>query len=461
MDLNKIKNIYMIGIKGVGMTMLAQFLVSRGYQVSGSDTDEKFMTDQMLKNSGIAFIEGFSADNISSKADLVIYSSAYNKETNPEVAKAILVGAKVLIYAEVLGEIFNQMYGIAVCGSHGKTTTTAWLGYVLMKAGLEPNVLVGSNVPQFGGSVTTGKSNYLIIEADEYQNKLKYYQPKGVLLNNIDHDHYDFFPTAESYENAFLNFVKKISKKGFLVANFDDNQVVRVAGKCTGRVMSYGINNNASLMAYDIKNNKGRQFFKVKIDGDELGDFSTNLLGRHNIYNALAVIAASIELDIDLKDIRTYLADFSGTERRMSILGIFKGATIIDDYAHHPTEIKSTLEGLRVANPNKKITVIFHPHTFSRTLALLDEFANSFSTVDKVIVLDIYGSAREKQGGVSSSDLVEKIKNKEIGKEVLYIPTLTEAENHLRLNISQGEIVILMGAGDVFRIGESMINDKR
>ncbi|MBD3247764.1 UDP-N-acetylmuramate--L-alanine ligase [Candidatus Falkowbacteria bacterium] len=457
MDLSKIKKIYMIGIKGVGMTMLAQFLSSKGYEISGSDTDEKFMTDKILNATSISFYEGFSENNISEDADLFIRSSAYTSDNNIEVKKVLSSGKKVYTYAEILSEIFDRMYGLAVCGSHGKTTTTAWLGFVMMMSGLEPNVMVGSNVPQFKGAAITGKSDLLVIEADEYQNKLGLYQPKAVVLNNIDHDHHDFFPTKESYIKVFSDFVKKIPKKGFLVANFDDEDVAKVASRCAGKIISYGIDNDASLMAYDIKNKKGRQFFKVKLEGDELGDFSTSLLGKHNILNALAVIAASIELEIELKDIRTHLADFTGTERRMSVMGKFRGATIIDDYAHHPTEIRTTLDGLRSSYPDNKITVVFHPHTFTRTKALFDEFTKSFSQADKVIVLDIYGSAREQQGGVDSRELVDKVKQLENNKEILYIPTLKEAEEHLRQTIDREEIVVLMGAGDVFRIGKNLV----
>lgn len=457
MDLSNIKKIYMIGIKGVGMTMLAQFLASKDYEVSGSDTDEKFMTDNILQSCKIPFFEGFDPDNIPKDADLIVYSSAYNKDTNKEVAKALSSSAKVLTYAEVLSGIFNQMYGVAVCGSHGKTTTTAWLGYVLMMSEFEPNVLVGSNVPQFKGAAITGNSNSFIIEADEYQNKLAYYMPKAVLLNNIDHDHHDFFPTKESYIRVFSDFIKKIPKKGFLTANFDDKEVAGISGLCRGKIISYGINNDASFVAYDIKSGQaGRQFFKVSMDGDELGDFSISLLGRHNIYNALAVIASSIEFGLDLKDIRTHLSGFAGTERRMSSMGSFKGAEIIDDYAHHPTEIKSTLAGLRQAYPNKRITVVFHPHTFTRTKALFGEFAGSFSDADKVIVLDIYGSAREAQGGVSSAELADGIRNNEPGKDVRHIPTLDEAERYLKDNAGRDEVILLMGAGDVFRIGKNL-----
>jgi UDP-N-acetylmuramate--alanine ligase len=470
MDLSKIKSVYMIGIKGVGMTMLAQFLVGKKIEVIGSDTKEKFMTDDILSSIGIKVIEEFSEKNIFSKADLIVYSTAYNAERNTEVARALKSKIRTLTLAEALAGIFNEHYGIAVAGSHGKTTTTAWLGYVLEKSGKSPSVMVGSNVPQFNGASLVGKSDYLIIEADEYQNKLKYFQPKGVLLNNIDYDHPDFFPTAEDYTDVFIEFIKKIPKKGFLAANFDDPIIRKIANvNCRGKIISYGIPANAqapcdnySLCAYDIKNQNSRQYFKVKMGEDYLGDFCAQLSGRHNIYNALAVIAAAIELEVELVDIRRYLEEFAGTARRMEVLGEFKGAIIIDDYAHHPTEIKATLAGAREKYKNKKIITVFHPHTFTRTKALLADFSKSFGEADEVIILDIYGSAREKQGGVHANDLVKKIKkwNKEIKnkkQDVKYIPTLNEVEKYLRASAGKGDLILLMGAGDVFRIGKNLI----
>jgi UDP-N-acetylmuramate--alanine ligase len=535
MDLAKIKKIYMIGIKGVGMTMLAQFLASRGYDVSGSDTAEIFMTDRVLAKFKIKVNQGFDVKNIPAAADLIIYSSAYNPGTNVEVAAAlntpllskegvgVVAGGrrksvKVLTYAEVLGEIFNQMHGIAVCGSHGKTTTTAWLGFVMMKAGLKPNVLVGARVEQFDGAGTYGGSDYLVIEADEYQNKLKYYNPKAVLLNNIDHDHHDFYPTLESYIDAFVKFIEKISKKGFLVTNFDDEIIARIANvNCRGKIISYALNReDVNFFAYDIKQQGLKQYFKVRYRGqegdlaaglekdavkipgadfaarvspslsakggteptraatrfsktsrqtiaetEELGDFIISLTGKHNVYNALAVIAAGVELGIDLKDIRTYLEEFLGTDRRAKIMGKFNGATIIDDYGHHPTEIRATLAGLRAAYPKEKIIAVFHPHTFTRTKALLDEFAQSFSDADKVIVLDIYGSAREVQGGVSSLDLIAKMKEYEPKKNFVHVKDLAECEKYLRETIVRGEVVVLVGAGDVFRVGEALVNNDK
>jgi len=501
MDLNKInhrynpasgisgaRKIYMIGIKGVGMTMLAQYLAEQGVEVVGSDTEEKFMTDEVLKKAGIKVIEKFSEKNIPSDADLIIYSTAYNEKTNEEVAKVLSGKIKTLTYAEALGEVFNQQYGIAVVGSHGKTTTSAWLGYVLSKAGYEPNVMVGAQVPQFDGCSILGKSDYFVAELDEYQNKLKHFQPQVVVLNNIDYDHPDFFPTEDEYRSVFIEFIKKIPAKGFLIANFDDPVIRKIANvNCRSRVISYAIDEAADYVAYDIKQQGGRQFFKVKfgvsdgIEEDEtfkdyrtlgarrhqvprddlLGSFSIQLLGQHNISNALAVIAACIELDVGLVDIRRYLEEFTGTARRMQILGQFRGATIIDDYAHHPTEIKTTLAGVRQLYKDKKIIVVFHPHTFTRTKALFNDFVKSFEKADEVIVLDIYGSAREEHGGVHSKDLADSVKHKNTKTQkqqnVRYIPTLKECEKYLRENVERGNVVLLMGAGDVFRIGERLV----
>ena len=454
----------MIGIKGVGMTMLAQFLTEKGFSVIGSDTEEEFMTDQTLSSCGIQVKKGFKKENLDPEADLVIYSTAYNDD-NPEVARAKQKNLKTLTYPEALSEIFNQYYGIAVTGSHGKTTTTAWLGYVLMRAGLQPNTLVGSRVEQFGGNAITGNSDYLIIEADEYQNKLQYFRPQAVLLNNIEHDHHDFFKTEESYTQVFIDFIKKIPESGFLVANFDDDQIAKTAPvNCRGRVLSYGLNNSeVDYQAYDIRPDRDKQYFKIRLNNEEenkeLGDFSISLMGEHNISNALAVVATALEFDIGLAELRTYLEEFQGTHRRAQIMGKFRGAVIMDDYAHHPAEIRTTLKGIRQSYPDKNMKVVFHPHTFSRTKALLNDFAQSFDMADELIVLDIYGSAREEQGGVHSGDLVEKVGEYNPDLPASHIPTLRECEEYLRNNISSGDLVVLMGAGDVFRVGENLVKN--
>jgi UDP-N-acetylmuramate--alanine ligase len=454
----------MIGIKGVGMTMLGQFLAEKGFSVSGSDTEEKFMTEKALAKAGIQVIEGFNENNIPPDADLIIHSIAYNPENNSEVAKAQTGKIKTLNYGEAAGMFFNEYYGIAVAGSHGKTTTTAWLGYVLLKSGFHPNVMAGSHVPQFGGTSIAGDSDYLVAEVDEYGNKFQYYRPRVALLNNIDYDHPDFFPTPDDYEKVFIEFIKKIPKKGFLVANFDDPVIKKIARvNCLGKVISYALNDSeADYIASEITQKGDRQYFRVMAEDNDLGIFSIRLSGRHNVFNALAVIAAAVELSAGLSDIREHLGEFAGTDRRMEFLGEFNGAALYDDYAHHPTEIKTTLEGVRESHPDKKLIVVFHPHTFTRTKALLNDFARSFAAAHELIVLDIYGSAREKQGGVHSKDLIEKIilRNAETGnttQTVRHIATLAECEKYLSGRLGRGDLCLLMGAGDVFRIGENLV----
>ena len=484
MDFSKIKKIYLVGVKGVGLTMLGQYLAAQGVEVSGSDGPEKYMTDEVLEKAGIKVIEKFDVKNLPADADLIIYSTAYSAATNVEVAAALVGKIKTLTYAQALGEVFNQKYGIAVVGSHGKTTTTAWLGYLMEMSGLAPNVMVGARVPQFDGCSLIGNSDYLVIEADEYQNKLENYQPRAVLLNNIDYDHPDFFPTEADYKDVFIEFIKKIPVRGWLVANFDDPTIRKVAAvNCRAKVITYAINEAANYVAYGLKSDGQKQYFKVKfgvedeadevitsrtppskggLGGLELGDFSIQLMGQHNILNALAVIAAGIELNIELFKIRKYLEEFSGPARRLQVLGEFKGATIIDDYAHHPTEIRATIAALRQRYGQRKLIVAFHPHTFSRTKVLFNDFVKSFGGVDELIILNIYGSAREQpalpdaslggQGGVSSQELVEKI-----GGNTKYIPSLMDCEKYLREHAERNDVVVLMGAGDIFRVGENLV----
>jgi UDP-N-acetylmuramate--alanine ligase len=458
MDWSKIHQIYMIGIKGVGMTMLAQYLANNGKSISGSDVADTFMTDEVLKKIGAVVKTGFSEEQLDLTADLIIYSSAYN-ETNPELARAKASTVKTISYAEALADCFNQSYGIAVSGSHGKTTTTAWLGYLMQESGLSPNVLVGATVPQFGGTTITGKSNFLVIEADEYQNKFLLLNPKIVLLNNIDYDHPDFFPSANEYLQTFANFIKRLPKSGRLIANLDDSNIARLLKDYREPLTSYSLleTSQADLIAYHFEAQHGVQYFKVRFNGDEMGDFSIQLAGQHNISNALAVIATGLELGIELHIIRTHLANFTGTTRRLQKLGLYNQALIYDDYAHHPTEIKASIQAIKQLHPDKKITVLFHPHTFSRTKAFLNDFGQCFAGVDRLIILDIYGSVRETQGGINSEELMSEIKSNHNVTEILYLPKLEDAEAQLRQCLTDQDCLVLMGAGDVFRVGHNLI----
>lgn len=469
----KNKKLYFIGIKGVGMTMLAQFLASQNNRISGSDIKDVFLTDKVLAIENIPVLSPFNEKNIPTDADLIVYSSAFNESNNCEMAylknnlKKNGHKIKMLSYAEALGATFNNYFGIAVCGSHGKTTTSAWLGYVLWAAGKKPNVLVGSSVPQFKGSSLIGSSRYFLAEVDEYQNKLQYFKPHGIILNNIDYDHPDFFKDPRAYRKVFIDFIKKVPTKGFLVINNRDNETQKIKKYCPGRIISYDLVESehapmrSDYLAYYLKNDGDYQSFRVINQANDLGEFKIQLWGEHNVLNALAVIAGALELNVPLKKIKKYLTEFKGTERRMQILGKLKGALIIDDYAHHPTEVKATLASLRVHYPTKKIITVFHPHTFTRTKALFDDFVTSFKNTDELYILDIYGSAREKQGGVSSQELVRAIKqfNSEEGikQKVKNITTINEATDYFKDNLEVDDLLLLMGAGNVFKVGEDLL----
>ncbi|MFA6416971.1 MAG: UDP-N-acetylmuramate--L-alanine ligase [Patescibacteria group bacterium] len=468
----KNQTIYMIGIKGVGMATLAQFLKARGVSVSGSDVAETFMTDKILARLKITVKAPFSQKNLPLDAKLIIHSIAYNSGNNPELKfiqdnPDLFKKTRILTYSEALGEIFSAHQGIAVCGSHGKTTVSAWLGYVLFKAGKKPNVFVGSNVPQFKGGSLSGSGKIFVSEADEYGNKLQYLNPYGVVLNNIDYDHPDFFKTEADYIQVFSQFIKRIPTSGFLVTNHHDTLSRKIKKYCRARIINYDIadtnynNETVNYLAHGIRIKNGYQYFFV----NNLGEFKIRLWGKHNIYNALAVIATARDLGVSLAEIKKHLFDFRGTERRAQILGKYQGALIIDDYAHHPTEIAATLEGIRRHYPNKKLRVVFHPHTFTRTKALFNDFVSSFGNAQELIVLDIYGSAREKQGGVSSAQLVRAIqkfnKQQSISQPVSNLKDIAQAANYLRTNIKAGDLLLLMGAGDVFRVGEELLCKKQ
>lgn len=461
-------NIYMIGIKGVGMTMLAQFLAQEGHQVTGSDIPDVFLTDKVLSDSKIEVKTPFSLSNLQTNIDLVIYSTAFNEKNNVELAKLMdqkKAGAEfeIMPYAKGLAEVFNRYKGIAVCGSHGKTTVSAWLGYVLYQAGKDPNVLVGSAVPQFKGASLKGKSRLLVAEVDEYQNKLQYYNPHGVLLNNINFDHPDFFKNKADYLKVFLEFVKKIKPDGFLVLNLDDENSKKIIKASKARLITYNLESDdissetANYHAYNIKTKAGMQYFEV----NNFGAFKIKLSGRHSIANALAVIAAARELRVPISKIKKYLGEFKGTARREEILGKYQGALIIDDYAHHPAEIKTTLSGLKERYPKKNIRLVFHPHTFTRTKALFADFVKSFVLADELIILDIYGSAREEQGGVSSALLLAEIarynKAQDKQQKLKHLKTIPAVSTYLAKDLGPDDLLLLMGAGDVFRVADHLL----
>jgi UDP-N-acetylmuramate--alanine ligase len=475
MKITDFKNVYMVGIKGVGMAMLAQFLRGNGFQVSGSDVSDKFLTEKSLAKAKIKVKQGFSLKNFPNKIDLVIYSSAYNFEDNQELKYLKDKNIPFLTYAEALGLLFDNHFGISVCGSHGKTTVTSWLGYVLKKSGLDPSVLNGSYVKQFKGSALIGKSKYFVVESDEYQNKLRFFNPKMVLLNNIDYDHPDYFKTPSKYFQVFLEFIKKIPKNGYLIANIDDRLVLKTTRDCQANIIAYFIKDDNRTMivpnnfkkiyyAVNIKVNNKYQSFDVFCGSKKIDRFKISLPGRHNISNSLAVISASLQLGLSVDKIKKNLSTFLGPAQRFDVLGKYKEGTIINDYAHHPSEIKALLQAVKQRYPNKRIITIFHPHTFSRTQALINNFAQSFVLSDDLYIVEIYASAREKKGNISSIDLIKKIRqyNSIINKKqnIGFLKDLNSVEKKIPAKIKKDDVVLLLGAGDIFRVGYKWLKIK-
>lgn len=459
----KKQKIYIISIEGAGTSALAVIYKKLGYDVAGSDNGDHFYGD-ILKKNDIKVFDKYDAKNISKNVDKVIYSTCVN-EDNPEFKEALDREIPMMSYPQALAEIFNEKMGIAVCGTHGKTTTTAMLATVFKELGLKPSALVGSKVKNWEGNSLAGAGDYFIIEADEYQNKLKNYNPWSVILTSIDYDHPDFYKTFDDYKQAFIDFVKRIPKHGFLVYCNDDSDVIAVAQNAHCQKISYGFSEGSmfkidnfdfQINNFQINNSVG-QSFEVFYKDESLGKFKIALPGKHNVLNATAVIAMCHKFNLNNLRLADALKTFRGTVRRFEYIGEEKGAILIDDYAHHPEEIKTTLKTARNIFPQKNIITIFHPHSFSRTEALLSEFSQSFDNTNEVIVLDIYGSARETSGNVSSQDLVNLI-NRYNPKKAQYIATIPEVINFLKDKIGPNEIVISMGAGDVWQVTHGLKN---
>lgn len=447
-----------MGIEGSGTSALAQIYASMGYEVLGSDNGDHFYW-RVLEGKNIKVFQNFDKKNIPDGIEFAIKSSAFNDD-NVEIAELKKRGIRIYSYSEALGRLFNEKAGIAVCGTHGKTTTTALLADVMLKLNASPIALVGSQVADWKTNVLLGKGEYFIAEADEYQNKLQYYNPWSVILASVDWDHPDFFVNFSSYKDVFREFVKKIPITGFLVVWGDSSDTLEIAENARCPVVTYGFgeDNYYRIVNHEQKSMEkgGTQSFEIVCEDKNLGNFEIALVGRHNVLNAASVIALCFEMKLDIEKIRKAIKEFKGTSRRFEKVGMFQDVIVIDDYAHHPDEIKATLQGARGYFPEKNIWTVFHPHTFTRTKALLQEFSQSFEDTDRVIVIDIYGSVRELHGGISSKDLVELI-NKYLPGRADYIPTMDEAVRYLVETYGRYDVLITMGAGDVWKIAKKLV----
>lgn len=459
------KSLYFVGIKGVAMAGLAIMAKQLGYEVSGSDEATVFPTDQLLRDHGITFYEGFDAAHLKNKPDLVVVSAAYGLQ-NPEVKALKSMRLTLIPQSEMLAKIMANFESVGVAGVHGKTTTTSMLAFILQQAGFSPSYAIGtSSVPGLVGNSHIGDGKHFIVEADEYKKSDLDFQPKfldlplkHVIITSIELDHPDIYSTAEQVYSAFYQLTTRIPRGGTIVACTDWPLVKRLVNRCVDRkVLSYGFEVGASHQIVDVTMTD-KTVFSIKHDDQLIGPIATNLPGKHNILNAAAAALMAINLGVSAEAVIRALASFEGPKRRFELLGQLNGAEVFDDYAHHPTAISYLLEATKKRFPAKRTVLVFQPHTYSRTGKLLKEFATALQAADKLILLNIWASAREKSGYVTIQDLIREVKK--LKPDVEYRSSLDEAAAYLQGFVSAKDVVLLVGAGDVYKIYDRFTESK-
>ncbi|MFI5391799.1 MAG: UDP-N-acetylmuramate--L-alanine ligase [Bacteriovoracales bacterium] len=473
MDIKNVKKIHFVGVKGVGMTPLAIIAKQAGINVTGSDVEEKFITDVELEKEGIKPFVGFDKSHIEG-VDLVIATGAHGGLSNPEVLAAKEKNTPVYLQGEALGRFMNgeifgkKQTGISIAGSHGKTTTTAILATILSVNKLDPSYVIGTGeIPSLGASGHFGKGNYFISEADEYfadvtfdkTPKFLYQKPKIILITNIDFDHPDIYPSIDELRKAFLEFLGNLPTDGALVACGDGMENRKFLSMCSVRKITYGISVDNDFILEKISFDSEKMFFWVKKSETILGQFSVNVFGEQNALNCLGAIVVSLEIGLSMEQIKKGLAVFKGTKRRSEFIGkLSSGSLLYDDYAHHPVEIKETLASFRKSFPKYKIVTIFQPHMYSRTKTLFNDFVHSFENSDEVLISEIFPSFREPVDKYfSSKQIVDQLKNN--GKKATYFPKNSDVVKYLpSQNYPKNTVIITMGAGDIYKIGEEILN---
>lgn len=447
----KIKNtmiIYIIGIGGAGTSALAKVYHEKGYSVSGSDVGDGFYT-KYLAQLNIKAHTQFDAKNIPDNVDLVVYSTAIDDD-NVELKEVQTRGVRVLTYPQAVGDVTHEMKTIAVCGTHGKTTTTALVAHGLIATKVKPTVIVGSHITAWGSGAYVGGDDVFVVEADEYQNKLALYDAHIVIVTSVDYDHPDYFPDEVSYKKVFADFVARVPEGGCVIACGDSETVREVVQGIQAEVIFYGTGDDNDYKIVTRETHEDGQIIHVEKAGEKF-EIATKLYGEHNAKNALAAWIVAERVSGDVENATKGIGLCMGTARRFERRGELNGAVLIDDYAHHPEEITATLRAAREVFPEKRIVAAFHPHTFTRTKALLPEFAKSLDLADRVIVLDIYGSARESKGSISAEDLVDAVNNISEGK-ALYVPTITELAPWMQKELSENDAFFTLGAGDIWQV---------
>jgi UDP-N-acetylmuramate--alanine ligase len=453
-DFNKPEAIHFIGIGGISMSGLAEILIEEGFTVTGSDANESDLT-RHLEAKGAKVAYGQRAENITDEIDVVVYTAAVHPD-NPEFISAREKKLNILTRAELLGQMMkNYENAIAVSGTHGKTTTTSMITEVLLSADTDPTISVGGILNSISGNIRVGGPDLFVTEACEYTNSFLSFYPTTEVILNIEADHLDFFKDLKEIRHSFRLFAEKLPENGLLVINKDIDHMEDIIDGLPCKVITFGKDQESRYQAHNIRyDDLARASYELSVDGNVIDTITMGVSGEHNVYNSLAAAAVCSELGISLEMIKKGLKRFTGTNRRFEKKGEIAGVTIIDDYAHHPQEIRATLETAK-HYPHKKLWVVFQPHTYTRTRAFLDEFADSLSLADEVILADIYAARETDNLGISSKDIVERIEKK--GVKVHYIPSFEEIETFILQNCIHGDLLITMGAGDIVKVGENLL----
>ena len=435
------------------MSGIAELLLNLNYKVSGSDLKASDITDNLKKLGGTIFV-GHRTDQISG-ADVVVISSAVQSD-NAEVVAAEQQSIPVIPRAEMLAELMRLKYSVAIAGAHGKTTTTSIVASVLAEGGLDPTVVIGGKLMSIGTNAVLGQGDFIVAEADESDGSFLKFSPAIAVVTNIDREHLDFYKDLDDIKTVFLEFIDRLPFYGLAVLCLDNESIQDLIPEIKKRYTTYGMSSQADFQIRDVNFEKRRSRFSVYRQGQKLGDIELNLPGVHNIYNATASIAVGIELDVPFAAIKSALETLEGVQRRLEIKGEVNGITVVDDYGHHPTEIKTTLDAIEKCWPENRKVVVFQPHRYSRTRALFDDFTRSFYQSDTLLVLPIYGAGEKRIEGLSGHDLCEGIKAHG-HKEVFCAADPESAITYLKKTLKPGDLLLTLGAGDVWKLGEQML----
>lgn len=453
----RVKAVHMVGIGGIGMSSIAEVLLARGYRVSGSDMKPSPVTER-LESLGATIHEGHSETHVTD-ADVVVYSSAVRPLENPETLEARRLHIPLIRRAEMLGELMRQKYGVGIAGTHGKTTTTTMTGLVAREAGFDPTIIVGGKVEVFDSNAVSGEGDIIIIEADEYDRTFLKLTPALAVVTSIESEHLDIYKDLDDIKAAFLEFANSVPFFGAAILCIDDANVRSLLGDIERRILTYGTARQATVRAAEIRQEGRHTYFNVYYFDELLGEIALPAPGVHNVRNALAAVSVGLELDIDFERISTALNNFTGVHRRFQVKGEIDKLLVVDDYAHHPTEIEATLSAASKGWPDKRIIAVFQPHLYSRTRDLMDAFARAFDDADVLVITDIYPAREQPIDGVTGGLLAERATHSG-HRNVHFIADKAHIPDFLASITGNDDLIITLGAGDIWRQGEAFLSLK-